>query len=387
MLLYSYQINKFYISKKPKTAKIAAGLLILKFISKVTGQTKRKEDDEMKVGLIGCGGMGTTHNLSLKALSSKMDVEVTALADCRPEFLEKAAEQWPNARLYKTGMELLEAETLDSVHICLPSYLHTEHAVAAMDKGINVFVEKPVCLTEEEAQKLLDAKMRNKVQVMVGQVVRSFDEYRYLKDCYDTNRYGELKSITMQRVSGDAAWGFEDWFHKEDKSGSVVLDLHVHDLDFLRYMLGEPDSFEVRATAFESGMINQIFTTYEFGKVFAVTEGIWDISSALPFEASFHACFEEASIVFRGREEKPLTVYKNDGTIEYPKLEREYDVKDDSAGINVSNLGPYYTEIKYFIECLQGGREVEVAPLEEGIKSVRQGIEEWRRAKEYVKRK
>ena len=74
----------------------------------------------MKVGLIGCGGMGTTHNLSLKALSSKMDVEVTALADCRPEFLEKAAEQWPDARLYKTGMELLEAETLDSVHICLP---------------------------------------------------------------------------------------------------------------------------------------------------------------------------------------------------------------------------------------------------------------------------
>ncbi|MCQ4871869.1 hypothetical protein NE639_26690, partial [Blautia producta] len=53
----------------------------------------------MKVGLIGCGGMGTTHNLSLKALSSKMDVEVTALADCRPEFLEKAAEQWPDARL------------------------------------------------------------------------------------------------------------------------------------------------------------------------------------------------------------------------------------------------------------------------------------------------
>ncbi len=63
-------------------------------------------------------------------------------------------------------------------------------------------------------------------------------------------------------------------------------------------MLGEPDSFDVRATAFSSGMINQIFTTYEFGKVFAVTEGIWDISSALPFEASFHACFEDASIVF-----------------------------------------------------------------------------------------
>lgn len=330
--------------------------------------------------------MGTTHNLALKALSSKMDVEVTALADCRSEFLEKAAVQWPNARLYKTGMELLQAESLDSVHICLPSYLHTDHAVAAMDRGFHVFVEKPVCLTEAEAQRLLDAKERNHVQVMVGQVVRSFDEYRYLKECYETGRYGELKSITMQRISGDAAWGFEDWFHKEDRSGSVVLDLHVHDLDFLRYLLGEPDSFDVRATALASGMINQIFTTYEFGKIFAVTEGIWDISSALPFEASYHACFEKASVVFRGLNEKPLAVYKSDGTTEYLELEREYDVKDDSAGINISNLGPYYTEDKYYMECLMNGAEVEVAPLEEGIKSVLQGIEEWRRAKEYVSR-
>ncbi|MFT4008090.1 MAG: hypothetical protein QM683_21655 [Lacrimispora sp.] len=58
----------------------------------------------MKVGLIGCGGMGTTHNLTLKALSTAIDVEVTALADCRPEFLEKAAIHWPKARLYSTGM-------------------------------------------------------------------------------------------------------------------------------------------------------------------------------------------------------------------------------------------------------------------------------------------
>ena len=86
----------------------------------------------MKIGLIGCGGMGTTHNLSLKALSGKMDVEVTALADCRQEFLERAAKQWPQAKTYVTGRELLENEELDAVHICLPSYLHAEHAVLAM---------------------------------------------------------------------------------------------------------------------------------------------------------------------------------------------------------------------------------------------------------------
>lgn len=58
----------------------------------------------------------------------------------------------------------------------------------------------------------------------------------------------------MQRVSGNVRWGFEGWFHDEKKSGSVVLDLHIHDLDFsgLNTGAGEPDDFEVRATTFDS---------------------------------------------------------------------------------------------------------------------------------------
>ena len=114
----------------------------------------------MKVGVIGCGGMGTTHYLSLKVLSSQMDVEVVALADCREEFLQKAAAEFPEARTYTYGMELIERENLDAVHICLPSYLHTEHAVAAMKKGMNVLVEKPVCLTREEGELLLVEEYR-----------------------------------------------------------------------------------------------------------------------------------------------------------------------------------------------------------------------------------
>ena len=190
----------------------------------------------MKVGVIGCGGMGTTHYLSLKVLSSQMDVEVVALADCREEFLQKAAAEFPEARTYTYGMELIERENLDAVHICLPSYLHTEHAVAAMKKGMNVLVEKPVCLTREEGELLLETQKETGVKVMVGQVVRAFDEYRYLKEVYDNKTLGKLKSIVMQRVSGNVRWGFEGWFHDEKKSGSVVLDLHIHDLDFLRYM-------------------------------------------------------------------------------------------------------------------------------------------------------
>ena len=87
-----------------------------------------------------------------------------------PSSTGKAASYFPNARTYEYGMDLIKNEELDIVHICLPSYMHAEHAIAALEKGMNVFVEKPVCLTEEDCQALLDAEKRSGKKVMVGQV-------------------------------------------------------------------------------------------------------------------------------------------------------------------------------------------------------------------------
>jgi predicted dehydrogenase len=341
----------------------------------------------VKIGVVGCGGMGTTHYLSLKALSEKMDIQVTALAECRNEYLEKAAGYFPEARTYTYGMDLIEQEELDAVHICLPSYLHVSHAVAAMERGMNVFVEKPVCLTEEEGERILEAEKRTGVKVMIGQVVRSFEEYRFLKEVYDSKIYGELRSIVMHRISGDATWGYRDWFHKEKESGSVVLDLHVHDVDYLRYLLGEPDRFDVRAATFENGLINQIITVYEFGDVFATVEGVWDISPSLPFESNFRAAFDDATVCFNSGDKPSLTVYRKDGEIDVPDLRPEYEGESSEAGINISNLGPYYKEIKYFLECIRDDRKIELAPLEEGVKTVRLAIQEMEAARAYVNKK
>ena len=182
----------------------------------------------MKVGVIGVGGMGSTHNSALKALSEIMDIEVTAIADARPEFLDRGLKLWPNAKGYALGMDLIENEELDCVHICLPSYLHADHAVAAMERGMNVLVEKPACLTVEECQRLEETQKRTGVKVMVGQVVRFFPEYQYLKEVYESGRYGKLKSVMMRRLSGKVTWGFEDWFLKEEKSGSVITVSYTH---------------------------------------------------------------------------------------------------------------------------------------------------------------
>lgn len=337
----------------------------------------------MRIGLIGCGGMGTIHNHALTALAAEIDITVTALADCRAEFLNRAAASWPQAKCYQEGFKLLEQESLDAVHICTPSYLHAQMVKRALEKGMNVFVEKPVCLTEAECQILEKKQKITQKSVMVGQVIRFFPEYRYLKNVFTDGKYGKLKSIIMRRVSGNPTWGFEDWFHDPQKSGSVILDLHIHDTDFLRYLLGEPDSIEVSAARFPSGLVNQIITTYTYKDVFANAEGIWDVSEKIPFEASYRACFEQATIVFNGRNNPSLTIYEGNGSIKVPELFKEYDVKDTVAGINISEIGSYYAEIKYFYECLQQRKINEVAPLSEGIASVRLALLECEKADRY----
>ena len=99
----------------------------------------------MKIGLIGCGGIGMTHALALKALSQKYDLCVTAIADVRKERLELGLNVWPEAKAYDEGMDLLENAELDLAMICLPTYLHAKFAVRAMEEGTPEFTEKPAC--------------------------------------------------------------------------------------------------------------------------------------------------------------------------------------------------------------------------------------------------
>lgn len=323
----------------------------------------------MRTGVIGCGGMGTTHLRALKALKKAKGVEVAAVADIRRECLDRAVGIWPQAHPYVDAGELIQKEEVDWIHICLPSYLHAEYAVAAMEAGKHVFIEKPVCLTEDEAERLLDVQKKTGKTVMVGHVVRWFSAYGYLKQIYEKQTYGALKSIVMQRVGGHPANGFENWFLDWKKSGGVMMDLHIHDLDFLRYMLGEPDRMSVHTTSFPDGTPNQMAALYEFGNIWASVEACWDISSTMKFGSAFRASFEHASVVYDSKSAQPLTVYPESGEPEPILLEGEFDGENAETEINVSDIAPYCAEDAYFVSCLSEGREPVKASLEEAIRS------------------
>lgn len=320
----------------------------------------------IRVGLIGCGFMGGMHVACYAALA-ELGVKVTAIADDRPEFLAQMKEQ-TDAQTYESGMALIEQADVDVVDICLPTYLHTAHACAAMEKGRDVFCEKPVCLTEEDMQALLETKKRTGRKVMVGQVIRLWDEYAWLKKTVDAGTYGRVLSGVFQRVSSRPGWASRNWLHTSAQSGGVAVDMHVHDVDFVRYLLGEPDRIQAGGYRDSDGLIEQIFAIYNYGRDVAVSvEAAWDYPASFPFSATFRVKLEKATIT---NDANGLTVYPNDGDAFHPELAAQY-TGDNRIGGNISSLGGYYNELKYFVEGLQGKNDLSVAPLEEAIASVR----------------
>ncbi len=320
----------------------------------------------LRVGLIGAGFMGGMHAACYQALESS-GVKVTAVADVIAERREKMQSQL-GAAGYANGMELIEKADVDIIDICLPTDLHTAHSVAAMKKGRSVFCEKPICIHEAEMQLLLDAKAQTGVNVMVGQVIRLWPEYAWLKDVVDSGEYGRVQNAEFMRLSARPEWASENWLHNPMRSGGVAVDMHVHDVDFVRYLLGDPDEVKSGAYRDSNGVIQQIHSVFSYGNDVAVAvEAGWNYPASYPFTARYRVKFEKAAVVF---DADGITVYPNEGDSFHPELEAAFEVKNDIGG-NVSSLGGYYNEIKYFVEGLHGQNDLSVATLEEAIASVR----------------
>ena len=320
----------------------------------------------IRVGIIGCGFMGGMHAACYAALAP-LGVKVTAAADVREDFGRALADK-AGAEYYATGMELIERADVDVVDVCLPTDLHVRHAVAAMRRGRDVFVEKPICISEEEMEEILKAEKETGRKVQVGQVIRLWTEYKWLKEAADEGRFGRFLCGSFRRLSSKPTWASEGWLHDPKRSGGVAVDMHVHDVDFVRYLLGEPD--EVKATAYRDGegLIQQISALYRYGKDVAVTiEAGWDYPASFPFDAGFRVKFEKAAVVLNAGE---LTVYPQEGEPYHPQLAEEFQGDNDIGG-NISSLGGYYNELKYFVEGLKGEHPLEVATVAEAVKSVR----------------
>ena len=302
----------------------------------------------LKVALVGVGGISGAH---IPAWEERRDAELVALCDIRAEQMEK----YKNKHCYTDFDEMLKNEEIDILDICLPTYLHAEFAIKAMNMGINVICEKPVSLNAADVARVYSTAKSTNVKFMVAQVLRFWPEYSIIKEIYDTGKYGRLLSGHMGRLGVRPKWSWDGWMMDENRSGLVPFDLHIHDLDFIVYAFGKPKEFkDYRARSENQDYINSI---YEYDGFFITTEAAW-YDAPYPFAANFRFQFEKALAVFENHE---MTIYEKDGKIFKPVSQSGEDTGD--IGLPKSNA--YSNEINYFADCVLSAAEPDrVKPAE-----------------------
>ena len=188
----------------------------------------------MKVSVVGCGNISGTH---LPILQSLNGVEISSVVDIRRERADLAAEKY-GCRAFYDFDEMLLKDRPDSIHICTPHYLHTEMAVKALEKGINVLCEKPCAITKNEIVRLKEAAFKSTALFGVCFQNRYNACVKKTKAIIESKKLGALIAESG-RVCWfrDRAYYSDDWHGKKaTEGGGVLVNQAVHTADLLRYL-------------------------------------------------------------------------------------------------------------------------------------------------------
>ena len=305
----------------------------------------------LKIGLIGCGFMGTMHANCYKNLPG---AKLAAVADLRPDKAQSVAEG-TDAVIYGDGMDLISQADVDIIDICLPTYLHATFALAAMDKVNYVFIEKPVALTTAECDQLLAKQAQTGCQVQIGQVIRFWDEYVVLKQIVAGGKYGKVINANFRRISPTPTWGYNDWLRNPALSGGAAQDLHIHDIDYVLSLFGEPEKVtSIKNTLGEGN--SYVCSLLKYPEHAVSVEGTWNLPGTHPFQATFRVVFEKAVVENEGGK---FLLYTEEG-VEPIHIEKKEMVSTGGTQGNISDLGGYYNELAYFV-----GQAAQGAPIQE----------------------
>ena len=317
---------------------------------------------EIKVAMIGFGGIARTHYAGYQNFKNEgTQIRLVAVCDIDREKFDAPIKinidggkntLDESIRRYTDIDELIANEDFDMADICLPTYLHKEYSVKLLKAGKHVICEKPMALSGEECDEMLKASRESGKRLMIAQCLRFAPEYLYLKDCMTDGRFGKLKNIFMERKSSQPRWGFEHWFEKTDKCGGCILDMHVHDVDMARFLLGEP--YAVSVIAYDATVRWAVENSRLYYKdTMVVIDGSWDESATCRFRAGYRARFENATVMTENGEVK---VYPDKGEPFIPDIPK----------VNI-----YGEEIRYFANTIMNNTENDRNPPESACATVK----------------
>ena len=322
--------------------------------------------NKLKVGIIGLGSMGSTH---LDIYSKIKEVEVIAIADSIQSRLDGSSKAEGNisgqaeggvtglsAIKYLDGMELIENPDIDIVDICVGTDLHFTFVEAALSKGKHVLVEKPLARTYDEAKKIIQLAEQSSKYVMSAMCLRYWPAWVFLKEAIDSNAYGKCLSLNFKRQTSFPGGAF---YSDHNQCGGALLDLHVHDTDFVNYCLGLPEAVFSQGYKGPSGGIDHIATHYIYNQsdlsLLVSSEGSWTMQEGYGFNMSYTANFENGTLSYLLEQDETLKLFRSGS---------------EPESINLKEGMGYEFEIRKFVDEILSGKSTNLDLLRQAAETV-----------------
>ncbi len=242
---------------------------------------------------------------------------------------------------------------LQVVDICTPTRTHVDLSSRALRAGYHVLCEKPLARFPEEVRQLSQEVGKAKGIFMPAMCLRFWPEWAWLKEAIDSLRYGEVRAAQFRRIAEPPAWGQANYF-KGDESGGALLDLHVHDVDFIHYCFGKPIRVYSQGFSAVSGAVDHVTTQYTVSSGACVSaEGSWAMTPGFGFNMAYTVIFEKATVVYDlSRGDESLVLYPGDDGREVIRCQG----KDGYAG-----------QLEYFLECIRKDVPPSKVSIEDGL--------------------
>ncbi|MBN1435905.1 MAG: Gfo/Idh/MocA family oxidoreductase [Sedimentisphaerales bacterium] len=320
----------------------------------------------VRVGIVGLGFMGRMH---FRCWNADPNAKIVAVCDVDNDKLSGQFAQAGNIEGAQDNLDLsniatftnldnmLKEAQLDAVSIALPTYLHAQATIKALQAGVHVFCEKPMALDSAECQTMIDAAEKTGKTLQVGHCIRFWPEYAYLKQLIQSGQYGNLRFATFTRISATPTWSWQNWILDPKKAGGAAHDLHIHDADFVQYLCGLPNAVFCQAVpGFDNGA-DHVVAQYIYNNGPVITaEGGWLCADPFGFKMAYNAVLEKATISFDSTQSPTIKVHPAAGQTFTPEMPQ----KDG-----------YALEIHHFIQSITGQKVPDILTPQQSLQSVK----------------
>jgi predicted dehydrogenase len=317
----------------------------------------------MRAVIIGCGLIARSH---VKAIKNNTEAKLVGVCDIDADKAQQLAQE-SDIPFYTDAIDMLDDLEPDFAVICVPTFLHEHYVRICAERGIHVLCEKPLERNQIKCQALIDTIKRTGIIFMTAQVVRFWPGYDVIKRLADEGQFGDILMIHLRRVSSRDS-SYSKWLFDPELGGGAMHDMLVHDVDYLRYLLGPFSYCFANAKQDETGCYNNVFANiFHKNGTHAVAEVSFNMQKGYPFSFSVQIVGTRMTLEYMYA--AGATIADRSSTVS--KLETWTQEHGKQSLPFDSDLDPYQIQMDYFISCVQKGEQPTIITPDESLEVIR----------------